>query len=172
MTAATTIEWTDKTRNPVRGCSVISPGCVNCYAMKQAHRFSGAGEPFAGLTKQTKAGPQSTGVVRTVEDALLEPLSCRKPQRVFVNSMSDLFHDDVPDAFIDKVFAVMALAPRHTFQVLTKRADRRATTSLSRSGSASVGKAAWPPSRTRWERCSMAARSERTSDRSTRLTAR
>src|SRR3954469_23207830 len=98
MSANTSIEWTQnddgtpgKTWNPVRGCSVISPGCVNCYAMKQAHRFSGAGKAYAGLTKLTNAGPQWTGKIRTVESALLEPLSWRKPQRVFVNSMSDLF---------------------------------------------------------------------------------
>jgi protein gp37 len=92
--------------------------------MKQAHRFSGPGRPFEGLTKPTKSGPQWAGVVRTVESALLDPISWRKPQRVFVNSMSDLFHESVPDSFIDRVFAVMALAPQHTFQVLTKRADR------------------------------------------------
>jgi len=131
VSAKTSIEWTrnadgtaGKTWNPVRGCSIVSPGCHHCYAMKQAHRFSGAGKAYEGLTKQTKAGPQWTGVVRTVESALLEPLSWRKPARVFVNSMSDLFHEDVPDAFIDRVFAVMALAPRHTFQILTKRAER------------------------------------------------
>jgi protein gp37 len=124
MSAISTIEWTDRTWNPVRGCSVVSPGCVNCYAMKQAHRFSGAGKPYEGLTKQTKAGPQWTGVVRTIEDALLEPLSWRKPSRVFVNSMSDLFHESVPDVFIERVFSVMALAERHTFQVLTKRPAR------------------------------------------------
>jgi protein gp37 len=124
MSTQSTIEWTDTTWNPVRGCSVISPGCVNCYAMKQAHRFSGPGRAYEGLTKLTKAGPQWTGKVVTVEDALLEPLSWRKPRRVFVNSMSDLFHEDVPFEFIDRVLAVMALAPRHTFQVLTKRAHR------------------------------------------------
>lgn len=122
MSANTSIEWTDKTWNPTRGCSVVSPGCVNCYAMKQAHRFSGGWA--AGLTKSTKAGPQWTGVVRTVEDALLEPLSWKKPQRVFVNSMSDLFHEDVPDAFVDQVFATMAAGNRHTYQILTKRAER------------------------------------------------
>lgn len=120
----TSIEWTEKTWNPVRGCSVVSPGCVNCYAMKQAHRFSSEGQPYHGLTKLTKAGPQWTGVVRTVEDVLLAPLSWRKSGRVFVNSMSDLFHEDVPDDFIDRVFAVMALAYQHTFQVLTKRPER------------------------------------------------
>lgn len=124
MSATTSIEWTDRSWNPVRGCSIVSPGCINCYAMKQAHRFSGPGRAYEGLTKQTTAGPQWTGVVRTIEAALLEPLSWRKPARIFVNSMSDLFHEDVPDAFIDRVFAVMALAPQHTFQILTKRAER------------------------------------------------
>jgi protein gp37 len=118
------IEWTDKTWNPVRGCSIVSPGCVHCYAMKQAHRFSGPGRAYEGLTKLTAAGPQWTGRVACDESKLLEPLSWRKPCLVFVNSMSDLFHEDVPDAFIDQVFAVMALAPQHTFQILTKRAAR------------------------------------------------
>lgn len=125
MSANSSIEWTDRTWNPVRGCSVISPGCHNCYAMKMAHRFSGAGRPYEGLTKLTeRSGPQWTGQIRAVDAALLEPLSWRKPARVFANSMSDLFHDDVPDAFIDRVFAVMAIAQHHTFQILTKRADR------------------------------------------------
>ncbi len=142
MSSHTKIQWTQnddgtpgKSWNPVRGCSVISPGCVHCYAMKQAHRFSGAGKAYEGLTKQTKAGPQWTGVVRTVETALLQPLSWRKPCRVFVNSMSDLFHEDVPDAFIDQVFAVMALAPRHTFQILTKRPARMRDYLLTLTGS-------------------------------------
>lgn len=124
MSASTSIEWTDTTWNPVRGCSIVSPGCRSCYAMKQAHRFSGPGKPYEGLTKQTKAGPQWTGKIVTVEEALTEPLSWKKPRRVFVNSMSDLFHEDVPDEFIDRVFAVMALCPQHTFQVLTKRPER------------------------------------------------
>lgn len=136
MSASTSIEWTatvepdgrvtpGQTWNPVRGCSIVSPGCVNCYAMKQAHRFSGAGKAYEGLTKLTeRSGPQWTGKVVTVEDALLEPLAWRRPRRVFVNSMSDLFHESVPDEFIDRVFAVMALAKRHTFQILTKRAER------------------------------------------------
>lgn len=121
-TSTTEIGWTDRTWNPVRGCSIVSSGCINCYAMKQAHRFSG--KAYFGLTKQTAAGPQWTGKIRVVEDALLEPLSWRKPARVFVNSMSDLFHEDVPDEFVDRMFAVMALAPQHTFQILTKRAER------------------------------------------------
>lgn len=124
MSAISSIEWTDRTWNPVRGCSVISPGCVNCYAMKFAHRFSGDGKPYAGLTKQTKAGPQWNGRVQLVHAALVEPLSWRKPARVFVNSMSDLFHDAIPDSFILAVFVTMAKAHRHTFQVLTKRPAR------------------------------------------------
>ncbi|MGE3889438.1 MAG: DUF5131 family protein [Vicinamibacterales bacterium] len=124
MSATTSIEWTDKTWNPVRGCSVISPGCVNCYAMKLAHRFSGPGKPYEGLTKLTKAGPQWTGQIRLVEEALAEPLRWRKPARIFVNSMSDLFHEGVPDEFIASVFGVMAASPWHTFQVLTKRPAR------------------------------------------------
>jgi protein gp37 len=124
VSTTSSIEWTDKTWNPVRGCSVISPGCVNCYAMKQAHRFSGPGKAYAGLTKMTKAGPQWTGAIRTVDDALRAPLSWRKPARVFVNSMSDLFHEDVPFDFVCSVFGVMAKASRHTFQILTKRPAR------------------------------------------------
>jgi protein gp37 len=124
MSATSSIEWTDRTWNPVRGCSVISPGCTNCYAMKQAHRFSGEGRAYFGLTKQTKAGPQWTGQIRCVDSALEEPLRWRTPSRIFVNSMSDLFHEDVPFDFVDRVFAVMTLAPQHTFQILTKRAER------------------------------------------------
>lgn len=121
---STAIQWTDETWNPTRGCSVVSPGCVNCYAMKQAHRFSGLGKPYYGLTKQTSAGPQWTGRVVLDEQTLLAPLHWKKPRRVFVNSMSDLFHDQLSDEDISRVFAVMALCPQHTFQVLTKRADR------------------------------------------------
>jgi protein gp37 len=94
--------------------------------MKQAHRFSGKGKAYEGLTKMTKGGPVWTGEVKILDtfEALSQPLSCKRPRRVFVNSMSDLFHEDVPDYFIDKVFAVMAMAPRHTFQILTKRPRR------------------------------------------------
>jgi len=124
MASLSTIEWTDRTWNPVRGCSVVSPGCINCYAMKQAHRFSGKGKAYEGLTKQTSGGPQWTGKVREVWTSLLEPLSWKKPQRIFVNSMSDLFHEDVEAAFISEVFGVMRLAWWHTFQILTKRPAR------------------------------------------------
>lgn len=121
----TSIEWTDRTWNPVRGCSLVSPGCTNCYAMKFAHRFSGEGKPYEGLTRQRKRlGPVWSGNIRLVPEALVEPVLWRKPARIFVNSMSDLFHEEVPDTFIAAVFGVMSYARRHTFQVLTKRADR------------------------------------------------
>ncbi|WP_256846865.1 phage Gp37/Gp68 family protein [Paenibacillus sp. Pae108] len=120
----TSIEWATKVWNPLRGCSKVSEGCRNCYAVRQAHRFSGAGQPFEGLTRSTEHGPEWTGKVTLVPDKLLEPLKWRNPQRVFVNSMSDLFHDAVPFDFIRSVFAVMAEANWHTFQLLTKRPER------------------------------------------------
>jgi protein gp37 len=118
------IEWTDATWNPVRGCALVSAGCTNCYAMRVAHRFSGDSQPYAGLTKLTSHGPVWTGDVTLWPDVLDVPLRWRRPRRIFVNSMSDLFHEDVPEEFIDKVFAVMALSPQHTFQILTKRPVR------------------------------------------------
>lgn len=133
--AKTSIEWTDRTWNPVRGCSRVSPGCVNCYAEKVSARFSNPGQPFEGFAKIGRVvmtnGQQShttpfrwTGKVELIEHKLDEPLHWRTPQKVFVNSMSDLFHESLPDEAIDRVFAVMAGCTRHTFQVLTKRADR------------------------------------------------
>jgi protein gp37 len=122
----TSIEWTDRVWNCVRGCTRVSKGCTNCYAMRQAHRMSGAGQPYEGLTRIGPTGPVWTGAVRCVPELLGEPLRWRKPALVFVNSMSDLFHEAVPDSFIDRVFAVMAACQRHTFQILTKRADRMA----------------------------------------------
>lgn len=122
---STEIEWTDEVWNPVRGCSKVSTGCERCYAMRQAHRFSGEGQPYEGLTKIVKGkGPQWTGRVRTVSEMLERPLRWRKPRRVFVNSMSDLFHEDVPFEFVDRVYDVMCKAPQHTFQILTKRPER------------------------------------------------
>lgn len=122
--ADTSIEWTDRVWNPTRGCSLKSPGCKNCYAMKMAHRFSGKGQPYEGLTELGPNGPRWTGKVSSVPEMLGTPLKWKKPARIFVNSMSDLFHDEVPDNFIDQVFAVMAVSLRHTYQVLTKRPER------------------------------------------------
>lgn len=124
MSGRSSIEWTNATWNPVRGCSIVSPGCTNCYAMRQAHRQSGKGKAYEGLTKLTKGGPVWTGNVRAVPELLDEPLGWRKPRRIFVNSMSDLFHEDVPDEFIAAVFGVMAQCPQHTFQILSKRPAR------------------------------------------------
>ncbi|MDE2467382.1 MAG: phage Gp37/Gp68 family protein, partial [Bradyrhizobium sp.] len=118
------ISWTDETWGPVRGCSRVSQGCTRCYAERIAARFSGSGQPYEGLAKQTPSGPRWTGNVKLIEERLLDPLKWRKPRRVFANSMSDLFHENLPDAAIDRVFAVMALAPQHCYQILTKRPER------------------------------------------------
>lgn len=159
MADKSAIEWTDATWNPIVGCSIVSPGCTHCYAMKMAarienidaakamerYRHIAAGfldygteqqradalkalQPtthYAGTTQASKAGAVWTGKVAPAPDHILtEPLRWKKPRRIFVNSMGDLFHEDVPDEWIDRVFAVMALSPQHTFQVLTKRAKR------------------------------------------------
>jgi len=114
MSDKSKIEWTDATWNPVRGCTKISPGCKHCYAEKFAERFRGvAGHPYEKGFDQ-----------RLVPEKLNEPLGWKRPRRIFVNSMSDLFHADVPADYIENVAQVMAKADWHTYQVLTKRADR------------------------------------------------
>lgn len=123
-TATTGIAWTNRTWNPMRGCSRVSSGCEHCYAEGQANRFKGAGQPYEGLVALGKRGPRWSGAVRFVPHALAEPLGWRAPARVFVDSMSDLFHDGFTNEQIAAVFGVMAAAPRHTFQVLTKRPER------------------------------------------------
>jgi protein gp37 len=124
MADGTHIEWTDATWNPVTGCSVISPGCTNCYAMRLAGTRLKHTPSRIGLTVESKAGPVWNGEVRLNDKALDQPLRWRRPRRIFVCAHGDLFHEAVPDEWIDRVFAVMALAPQHTFQVLTKRALR------------------------------------------------
>ncbi len=116
MSSSSKIEWTDATWNPVRGCTKISPGCLHCYAETFAERFRGVpGHPFEfGFD------------LRLVPEKLGDPIRWSKPKRIFVNSMSDLFHEDVPDAYIETVCRVMLAASWHTYQVLTKRADRLA----------------------------------------------
>lgn len=116
------IEWTDKQWNPIVGCSRVSAGCEHCYAERFAHR--GMSEHHRGLTTLGKHGPRWNGTVRFLADRLYQPLRWRKPRRVFVNSMSDLFHEKVTDQQIAAVFGVMAAATHHTFQVLTKRPER------------------------------------------------
>ena len=122
--ASTGIEWTDQVWNPVRGCSRVSPGCINCYAERFAARFCKPGMPFHGVVNPTPSGGRWVGDVNLIYDKLDEPRNWKTPRRVFVNSMSDLFHERVPDGFIGEVFSVMAVSQQHTFQVLTKRAHR------------------------------------------------
>lgn len=119
------IEWTEQTWNPIVGCSIVTPGCTNCYAMKMAARLEAMGVPhYAGLTKPSKAGAVWTGKLALAPGKILtEPLRRKKPTMYFVNSMGDLFHEETPTEWIDRVFAVMALTPQHTYQVLTKRSS-------------------------------------------------
>ena len=122
----TTIEWTDATWNVVTGCSKVSPGCKNCYAEAVANRFwAKQYPPIPSVVNGEPDGRDRRFTdVQCHPDRLEQPLHWRKPQRIFVNSMSDLFHEDVPDEFIFQVFGVMFLAKQHTFQILTKRAER------------------------------------------------
>jgi protein gp37 len=129
MADRTKIEWTDATWNPIRGCTRVSEGCRNCYAEVMAGRFSDPGQWGHGLAQRVAlpgggTDHRWTGKVELVDAALDLPLRWRSPRRIFVNSTSDLFHEKVPDEWIDRVFAVMALAPQHRFQVLTKRPER------------------------------------------------
>lgn len=128
MSDGTGISWTDATWNPVVGCTRVNAGCDNCYAKDMSHRLEEMGlAKYAGLTVLNNRGDRHfNGVVRTVPEALKIPLRWRKPRKVFVNSMSDLFHRDVPFEFIIRVYAVMALCPHLTFQILTKRPQRAA----------------------------------------------
>lgn len=123
MSDKTGIEWTDATWNPTKGCDRVSPGCDNCYALTQAKRLKGMGSAAYQLDGDSKtSGPGFLSHEWPL--ALDQPLRWTKPRRIFVNSMSDLFHDNISDEFIAQVWAVMALAPRHTFQILTKRHAR------------------------------------------------
>lgn len=116
MAQSTSIEWTDATWNPVTGCDKISPGCLRCYAERFSERFRGVpGHPF-----------EQGFDLRLRPERLRQPLEWRQPRRIFVNSMSDLFHKGVPDAFVDQVFDTMEQAAQHVFQVLTKRSSRMA----------------------------------------------
>ena len=124
MADKTEIGWTDATWNPITGCSVVSPGCKHCYAMRLAGGRLKNHRSRYGLTVQTDAGPVWNGQVRINWDWITAPLRWRKPRRIFVCAHGDLFHESVPVQCIDRVHAVMALAPQHTFQVLTKRSER------------------------------------------------
>jgi protein gp37 len=123
--ADSSIEWTDATWNPVAGCTVITAGCTNCYAMRMAARLAAMGQPkYLGLTRKSGRRHVWTGRIRCDEKALDIPRTWTKPRRIFVNSMSDLFHERVPVSFVRQVWTVMQETPRHTYQILTKRPDR------------------------------------------------
>ena len=124
--AKSTIEWTESTWNPVTGCTKVSPGCLHCYAERMAMRLQAMGQPNYGKGFQ----------VALHEYALALPLTWREPQMVFVNSMSDIFHEEVPDEFVIRLFDTMRMASWHTFQLLTKRAERMENLGL---------KIDWPP---------------------------
>lgn len=120
MADGTGIEWTDATWNPVVGCEAVSPGCDHCYAARDASGRLSHFPAYAGLAKDGRF----VGEARLLPERLRQPLRWNRPRRVFVNSMSDLFHDDVPAEYIAQVFVVMAMSHQHTFQVLTKRHAR------------------------------------------------
>jgi protein gp37 len=133
--AETQIEWTDATWNPVAGCSIVSAGCTNCYAMQMAKRLEAMQvEKYKGLTRRSGKRTIWNGVVREDRTALTIPYSWKKPKKIFVNSMSDLFHDGVSDEFILAVWKVMRETPQHNYQILTKRPERMANIILSRIG--------------------------------------
>jgi protein gp37 len=125
--ADTTIEWTDATWNPIAGCSVLTAGCTNCYAMRMAARLEAMGnDKYADLTRKSGGRAVWTGKIRVDESSLTLPATWSKPRKVFVNSMSDLFHDKVPHEFILRIWHVMEDTPRHTYPILTKRPERMA----------------------------------------------
>lgn len=125
MAGSSNIEWCTDTWNPVAGCTVLTAGCTNCYAMRMAARLEAMGvEKYAGLTRKSGGRAKWTGKIKLDYVSLAIPKEWKKPRRVFVNSMSDLFHSDVPADFVAEVWRVMEATPRHTYQILTKRPDR------------------------------------------------
>ena len=125
MAVGSSIEWTEATWNPIAGCKIVSPGCTNCYAMRMAARLQAMGmTKYAGTTRKSGRRHVWTGRVNADPDALSAPLQWRKPQRIFVNSMSDLFQEKADERFIRQVWRVMEQAHWHSFQILTKRPER------------------------------------------------
>lgn len=125
MADNSSIEWTEATWNPLAGCTVISPGCTNCYAMRLAGRLAVIGqEKYAGTTRKSGRRSVWNGRVKLDEKSVGLPAKWRGGRRIFVNSMSDLFHEDVPADIIQRIFKTMLATPRHTYQILTKRAER------------------------------------------------
>jgi protein gp37 len=124
LAANTDIEWTEATWNPIAGCRIVSPGCTNCYAMRMAARLQAMGMvKYAGTTRKSGKRHVWTGKVNIDRNALSAPLAWKRPQRIFVNSMSDLFQDKADEKFIRQVWEVMARAHWHSFQILTKRPE-------------------------------------------------
>jgi protein gp37 len=118
------IEWTEHTWNPVAGCTVVSPGCTNCYAMRLAARLEAMGQKkYANTTRMSGGRAKWSGHITLDNDALGAPNDWKTGRMIFVNSMSDIFHDDIPLHFLEKIFKVMRDTPQHTYQVLTKRAE-------------------------------------------------
>lgn len=127
MSSNSPIEWTEATWNPVGGCTILSPGCTNCYAMRMASRLEAMGQSkYAGTTRKTGGRAKWNGKIVLDETALGIPSKWKSPKIIFVNSMSDLFHEKIPVEYIARVFNVMRENSHHTFQVLTKRAERLA----------------------------------------------
>jgi protein gp37 len=127
MAGLSDIEWTDATWNPIAGCVIVSPGCTNCYAMRMAARLQAMGQTkYRDTTRKSGGRSVWTGKVVLNRSALLAPTLWRSPKRIFVNSMSDLFQENVPVSFIREIWSVMAAANWHTYQVLTKRPERMA----------------------------------------------
>lgn len=128
MAGLSEIEWTDATWNPISGCRIISPGCTNCYAMRMAARLQAMRHPaYLGTARRSGGRPVWTGRIHLIEKALPIPLSWRKPRKIFVNSMSDLFQEGVPTPFIQRVWDTMEKAHWHTYQILTKRPENMLT---------------------------------------------
>lgn len=125
MADKTSIEWTDATWNPIRGCTRVSEGCRNCYAERVAARFSDPGQAYEGLAKRTPSGPRWTGKVITVPGHLEDPLHWKEPRMIFVNSMSDMYHESLAFDRLLPMIEVMDKAHWHIYQILTKRADRQ-----------------------------------------------
>lgn len=125
MSGASHIQWTEATWNSITGCTRVSEGCRFCYSERLSATRLAHQEKYRGVAEMRENGePRWTGVIRCHEDQLTLPLKWQKPRMIFVNSMSDTFHADVPFEFLDKVFAIIGLCPQHTFQILTKRTER------------------------------------------------
>jgi len=127
MATNSSIEWTEATWNPIVGCTVISPGCTNCYAMRMAKRLEAMGQPkYEGTTRMSGGRAKWNGTIRLDETSLRIPATWKTGRMIFVNSMSDLFHEGVELEFVQRVFEAMTATPQHTYQILTKRAERLA----------------------------------------------